>query len=335
MNKAGYMKRIKKYLPIFLITDFIFVFLLYIVAADRIFFLIAFIIVFTLLQMIYLFYLEYKSEQKRKILVKNFFKSPSFEKRDRLVAEFGSDWKNIINRAFFQMKEMEEKLDQKDKDLDSYREFIEEWTHEIKTPLSVSKLLLQNHKDEISPYVKDRLKYINTNIEKDIEKILYYARADATYKDYKIKKIKIEKILTTCLENYYPLIAEKGIIIREEVEDFTVFSDENVLVFIISQILDNAIKYTENKIIISSIEGEKFYRLEILNNGDKVEDRDAPFIFEKGFTGEISYNQKPTGMGLYLCKKYADDLGLDLKITTNEKGKFALGIDFPKIDEEG
>jgi hypothetical protein len=53
----------------------------------------------------------------------------------------------------------------------------------------------------------------------------------------KSKKIKIEKILTTCLENYYPLIAEKGIIIREEVEDFTVFYDENVLVFIISQIL--------------------------------------------------------------------------------------------------
>jgi signal transduction histidine kinase len=118
-----------------LITDFIFVFLLYIVAADRIFFLIAFIIVFTLLQVIYLFYLEYKSEQKRKILVKNFFLNRLLLKKETgWLQSFGSDWKNIINRAFFQMKEMEEKLDQKDKDLDSYREFIEEWTHEIKTP---------------------------------------------------------------------------------------------------------------------------------------------------------------------------------------------------------
>jgi signal transduction histidine kinase len=66
--------------------------------------------------------------------------------------------------------------------------------------------------------------------------------------------------------------------------------------------LYNAIKYTENKIIISSIEGEKFYRLEILNNGDKVEDRDAPFIFEKGFTGEISYNKNQPGWGFTFAK---------------------------------
>src|SRR5699024_6603045 len=141
-------------------------------------------------------------------------------------------------------------------------------------------------------------------------KILFYARSDSDHVDYKIKALNIRKILDTVIEKYYPLIGEKGIVIRDRAEDFIVFSDENVLVFILSQIMDNACKYTEDLIEIKTFESKKYNHIEIIDNGKKVDDQDAPFIFEKGFTGEISYKQKPTGMGLYLVKKYSDDLGI-------------------------
>ncbi|MDD7306527.1 MAG: HAMP domain-containing sensor histidine kinase [Peptoniphilaceae bacterium] len=331
MKETSYSKRLKQYLPVFLLTDFVFIFLIYVVADELIIYLSSFIIIFTFLSIVFIFYREYSFQRQIKKKFLDFLEDPSFESRDKLVENLGTDWKKIVYQLYKDISDKNQEIDQMELALNSYREFIEEWTHEIKTPLLISNLLLENHNNDLSPDLKDRLRYINTSFETSIDKILFYARSDADHVDYKIKAINIRKILDTVIEKYYPLIGEKGVIIRDKAEDFIAFSDENVLVFIISQIMDNALKYTEDMIEIETIESDKYNHIEIIDNGDKVDDQDAPFIFEKGFTGEISYKQKPTGMGLYLVKKYADDLGLKVEISSNEKEHFGIRISFPKI----
>lgn len=331
MKETSYYKKLKQYLPVFLLTDFVFIFLIYLVAEDLIVYLASFILIFTFLGLAFIFYKEYVYQKEIKNAFRDFLEDPSFESRDRLVENLGKDWKRFIYGVYKEINRKDQEIEDKDLALNSYREFIEEWTHEIKTPLLISNLLLENHGNEVSPAVKDRLRYINTSFETNIDKILFYARSDADHVDYKVKALNIRKIIDSVIEKYYPLIGEKGVIIRDRAEDFIVFSDENVLAFIISQIMDNALKYTDDLIEIKTFETKKYNHLEIRDNGNKVDDQDAPFIFEKGFTGEISYKQKPTGMGLYLVKKYADDLGLMVEISSNEKENFAIKISFPKI----
>lgn len=331
MIKTSYYKKLKQYLPVFLMADFVFIFLIYVIAQELMIYLFSIIFIFTGLSLVYIFYKEYSYQRQIKRILIDFLENPSFETRDRLVETLGTDWRKIILGIYNEINKKNQEIEDKDLALKSYREFIEEWTHEIKTPLLISNLLLENHGGEVSPDVKERLKYINSSFESSIDKILFYARSDSEHVDYKIKALNIRKILDTVIEKYYPLIGEKGIVIRDRAEDFIAFSDENVLVFVLSQIMDNACKYTDDLIEIRTIEGKKYNFIEIRDNGKKVDDQDAPFIFEKGFTGEISYKQKPTGMGLYLVKKYADDLGIRVEISSNEKENFAIRLSFPKL----
>ncbi|MGO3017928.1 MAG: sensor histidine kinase [Anaerococcus sp.] len=331
MKKTSYYKKLKQYLPVFLMADFVFIFLIYVIAQNLMIYLSSIIFIFTGLSLAFIFYKEYAYQRQIKRILGDFLETPSFETRDRLIEAVGTDWENIISGIYNEINKKNQEIEDKDLSLNSYREFIEEWTHEIKTPLLISNLLLENHGGEVSPAVKERLKYINTSFESSINKILFYARSDSDHVDYKIKALNIRKILDTVIEKYYPLIGEKGIVIRDRAEDFIAFSDENVLVFILSQIMDNACKYTEDLIEIKTFESKKYNHIEIIDNGKKVDDQDAPFIFEKGFTGEISYKQKPTGMGLYLVKKYSDDLGIRVEISSNQKQKFAIRLSFKQI----
>ena len=58
----------------------------------------------------------------------------------------------------------------------------------------------------------------------------------------------------------------------------------------------------------------------IRDNGCGITSEDLPRVFEKGFTGKNGgKNMRSTGMGLYLCKKYADDMGIGLSIQSEEK----------------
>lgn len=332
MTDKSYIKKLRKYIFIFLLTDLVFIFLFYIINAEYLKYIITFILIFTLLVLVYIIYFEYSNQKEIKKLVVNFFENPNFETRDNLSKYMGKDWKKIINNIFKDINAKNEELEKKDISLISYREFIEEWTHEIKTPLSISKLILENHPDDLSFELKDRFNYINSSLENSIDKVLFYARSDLEHSDYRMKRIYIREIISQVIEKYYPIISEKAILIRDKFENFEVFSDENVLIFIISQIMDNACKYTDSMIEIRSSSKGNFNHIEIRDNGRKVDDRDLPFIFEKGFTGQISYKQKPTGIGLYLVKRYADDLGIKVEVAANEDKNFSIKLSFTRID---
>ena len=108
-------------------------------------------------------------------------------------------------------------------------------------------------------------------------------------------------------------------------------TDEKWLVFVIEQLLSNAIKYThKGKISIYLLEDKK---LVIEDTGIGIAKEDIPRIFEKGFTG---YNgrtdKKATGLGLYLCKKITTKLSHQIYIESEIGVKTKVILDLSMIN---
>ncbi len=116
--------------------------------------------------------------------------------------------------------------------------------------------------------------------------------------------------------------------------DAIVYTDEKWLIFILSQIVQNAIKYfdkQENKLTIYSQDNGTNILLVIEDNGCGIKMSDLSRVFEKGFTGSNRNKVNATGMGLYLSKKLCDRLGLQLDIVSKENEYTRLKITFPKF----
>lgn len=306
----------------FLSLDILFIFLIYLISPELIDNFIIFIILFTILALLFILRSIKNKNNRKKELLEEFLINNSFITRDALVAEFGNDYEKIFDNYQRAIKIKDKRLEESRAKLISYRDFIEMWAHEIKTPLAFANLFLENHKNDFDRVSFDKLSLANANIENYINQILYYARLDASKKDYKMEDIFLKECLDEAIKAYYPLIAEEGIIIKEELGDVKVFTDKSTLVFIISQIISNAIKYCDGVINITN-KGKNLY---IGNNGPKVAEQDLAFIFEKAFTGEVDKIHKSTGMGLYLAKLYARDLAIVIEVIENKDGNFVIGL---------
>lgn len=141
-------------------------------------------------------------------------------------------------------------------------------------------------------------------------------------------------LLEEVLEDYLPLLEEKGFQIQNFLRDEQVFTDSRGLRFILGQIISNSIKYAgtvpELSIIVECQKTETI--LQIRDNGIGVKPWDLPYIFQKGFTGDCADSQKKaTGMGLYLAKKMADDLRLKMEAHSKRGEGFEMVIKFPVI----
>ena len=223
-----------------------------------------------------------------------------------------------------------------------YREYVERWVHEIKTPLSLSELVLENHREEMSEYVYRRMRHVQRMAEMDVERILYYARLHAEHVDYRFEKIFLPECVEEVLEEFSGMEEEKGVDVRVEAAQSWIVSDRRVLAFMLSQILGNAFKYTRKTGGIVEIagwedeEGEKEKRkihLAVRDNGGGVPQEDIPFLFDKGFTGNHPGRQDATGMGLYFVKKYAEVLAVDVRVEEERilDGGFGIELLFPMV----
>ena len=201
---------------------------------------------------------------------------------------------------------------------EEYREYIETWVHEIKTPIASAKLLIENNNNEVTRKIDMQI----DKIENFVEQVLYYSRSDEVGKDFIIKEINLNEIVKKVIKRNFKDFISKKIKLQLEPIDETVFSDTKWIEFILNQILGNSIKYSKAEGSLIKIEAksiDNFVVLTIEDNGVGIIDRDIERVFDKGFTGENGRKfGKSTGMGLYLCKKLCDKLSLGLKIQSEE-----------------
>ena len=226
-------------------------------------------------------------------------------------------------------KSMREEINREKSKHKDYKEYIEQWIHEVKTPISLIKLIEENNRTAKSSEVLIQLE----EIDRYVEQSLFYARSEDVDKDYLIKEISLQSCVNSVITRNKQGFILNNIYLEINDIDKQVFSDSKWLEFILNQIIVNAIKYRQNecpKIKIDAIDIKNGTRLIIEDNGIGIPSNEIDRVFEKGFTGNIGrINSRSTGMGLYLCNKLCDKLGLLIDIESKINNYTKVIITFP------
>ncbi|MCI8394046.1 MAG: HAMP domain-containing histidine kinase [Bacilli bacterium] len=237
--------------------------------------------------------------------------------------------KNIENIAYYYAlklacKAMNDRMGKIEEEKLEYQEYIERFVHEIKTPIAALSLALEEQKELVLKNEVDKINHY-------IEQILFFARSDTTEKDYFIKKIELSDLIHQIIlkEKYY--LRQKHI--ELDIHDLEIiYSDEKWLTFVLSEVIENSIKYLEKeqkKIEIFCEKQKNCVILIIEDNGSGIKESDLRRVFEKGFTGSDRTKAKSTGIGLYLAKKICNNLGLGFEIASCYQQGTIVKIIFP------
>ena len=199
-------------------------------------------------------------------------------------------------------------------------EFITKWVHDVKVPISAIKLLVENTESIEAQHIEMQLNYI----EQNIEKILYNMKSKTFYDDYKISKVSIKSIVNKALKNYAVFFSYKEIALKMQIGDMEVFTDEKWCIYIVSQLISNAVKYTDNggEIEMVASENESEIALRVKNTGEGIDAASIKNIFKRGYSSYSTRKEKSTGYGLYLAKKLADKMGHEIT-AESEANKYA------------
>ena len=226
-------------------------------------------------------------------------------------------------------KAMNDEIGEFKRGINDYREYIELWVHEIKTPIATCKLLIENNESPLTESIGEEV----CKLENYIDQALFYTRSNTLEKDYIIKEMSLSSCVNKVLNNNADSLIKKRVKINLGDLEKRVYSDSKWIEFILGQIISNSIKYMNKEhkeLNIYCSESSKYVILNIEDNGAGISEKDFSRVFDKGFTGENGRKfGKSTGIGLYLCKKLCKKLGLDIKLIS-EEGKFTrVSIIFP------
>ena len=137
--------------------------------------------------------------------------------------------------------------------------------------------------------------------------VLQYLRLNSNVNDFVLQEYGLDNIIRQAVRKYAPMFIRKKLTLHYEPLQRKVVTDEKWLVFVLEQILSNAIKYTSSGDIFIYMENGC---LVVKDTGIGILPEDLPRIFDKGYTG---YNgrsdKKASGIGLYLVKKILGKLG--------------------------
>ncbi len=260
------------------------------------------------------------NELEEKYLITEIIKTPNFLE--------GKILKEILEQVDKSMHENVNKYKYLQED---YKEYIEMWIHEIKIPIATSKMIVENNKNETTKSIDEEL----DKVENYIEQALYYARSNAVEKDYYIKKSSLKDIVNECIKKNKTVLIEEKISINIHDLNLYVNTDSKWITFILNQIIQNSIKYRKrqekNEIEIYAKQAKENITLYIKDNGMGIQEGEITRVFEKGFTGTNgrTLNKKSTGIGLYLCKKLCNKLGIAIQLESVQNKGTEVKLIFP------
>ncbi|MDE5818201.1 MAG: sensor histidine kinase [Lachnospiraceae bacterium] len=182
-------------------------------------------------------------------------------------------------------------------------EYYTTWVHQIKTPIAAMRLKLGEQDDKETLALSTDL----SRIEQYVEMVLCYLRLDAGTTDYCFAYCDLDDILRQAIRRFANFFIGKKLRLVYELVHYQVLTDEKWLLFVIEQVLSNALKYTKEGQISIELKEEV---LIIKDTGIGIAAEDLPRIFEKGYTGfNGRRDKKASGIGLYLCKRITTNLG--------------------------
>lgn len=236
----------------------------------------------------------------------------------------------------------------------SYREYVESWVHEIKSPITAAKLICNS----LDPESARRLAPELAQIEAHVERALFYARAENPERDCIVRKCCLADIVSQTIETYRTLLIQSNMRIETGNLDYQVYTDSKWTCFILGQLLQNAARYGKSSctrlqaplrgleapldrascaendgsviIISAELRHKREVILKVSDNGIGIPAHELPRVFDRGFTGSNGRARGgSTGMGLYLCRRLSEFLSIDIQITSVEHEGTCVTLVFP------
>lgn len=239
----------------------------------------------------------------------------TFKKKENLQEQ--------VNQLLIENRQLKNTIDIERKDLEEY--FLL-WVHQIKTPITVSDLILQKEKTPYTFQLKEQMFYIREYTNMAIN----YMKLKDRQADMDIAEVEIDKLLKSLLRKYSGLFIDKNISLDYQPIDTKIITDARWATILIEQILANALKYTNSGKITLSFDRYK-NALKVKDTGIGIKSEDINKIFDRGYSGfNGRINEKSSGIGLYLVKKIAILLNIKIEVcsTVNVGSEFI--ICFPK-----
>lgn len=191
--------------------------------------------------------------------------------------------------------------------------FMNQWIHQMKTPLSVLELLLQE--PEID---KQSMQEEVDRIKRGLDMVLMAARIENFQEDLQVEQINLRVLVMSVINENKRLFITNRVFPQVEIdENVMIMSDSKWLKFSIMQFITNAVKYTfeHNKKIYISVVEQGDIRLTIKDEGIGIPASDLSRVTKAFFTGENGRKTgESTGMGLYLAQEVLTKLGHKLVI---------------------
>lgn len=279
-------------------------------------------------------------EEKRRQMAEEYLEHPEEAFEQRIFQEFSPREAEQLVQIGKELQEKENTWQSEHRLRKEYESYVEIWAHEIKVPLSLMTLLLDNRREEMSPVLYQRLLYVRRQISEYVTQILYYARLKASHRDDCLERISLQECCEEALDQYKAVLEEERIYVSCDVDGLCVISDRKGLLFILEQVIGNACKYMDED------KSEKYLKingfldsqknkivLNIADNGIGVKRADLPFLFDQGFTGDTdARKRKATGMGLYLVKQMAENLNVEVQAESEYGEGFVLEMEFPVVE---
>lgn len=203
-------------------------------------------------------------------------------------------------------------------------EYFTIWAHQIKTPIAGMSLLLQTSDSADKEELQSEL----FSIEQYVDMVLTYLRLGFEENDLVLGACEIEPIVKKAIRKFAGFFIRKKLNLKLASLSGTVVTDEKWLLFVIEQLLSNAIKYTDKGGITITFQNNI---LCIADTGIGIASEDLPRIFEKGYTG---YNgrldKKSSGIGLYLCRQIMEKLGGSIRAESEVSVGSCFYLSFPR-----
>ena len=238
-----------------------------------------------------------------------------------------TDYNNLINLLYNHAFSLSSTADNKCQEMTDYYTL---WVHQVKTPISAMRVLLQTEDTPLNAKLSQEL----FKIERYVEMVLQYLRLESLSSDLVLQYYDLSGIIRQAARKYASVFIYRKIKLDIKEIRCQVLTDEKWLVFVIEQLISNALKYTKSGTISIYMDPDAPLMLIVEDTGIGIQAEDLPRIFERGFTG---YNgrmdKKSTGLGLYLCNRILKRLSHNIRITSSVGTGTKVFIDLHREDE--
>lgn len=188
------------------------------------------------------------------------------------------------------------------------RDFINNMTHEFKTPLSTlqisAEVLAQESTNDRQKNYAEIIRSETERLQQHINQLLETARLDEGQKPTVKTRINVNSTINLLLDRIHPINNGREIEFQQEANDLYVKGDPMIFETMVFNLLDNALKYGQSNIRIMLSSTEKYVSIAIENEGPPISKTDQQHLFEKFYrvnTGNI-HDVKGFGLGLYFVK---------------------------------